>query len=212
MGKASRSKGPARVKAPARRGRTGFVVAVVAIFAVGIGLVVAAKSGTGAGSVAGERPGLNDHWHAAYVVDQCGTNLPNLAQPPTLIGVHTHSDGLIHVEPYVTGSALDRGHNATLARFAQGEPGFKLTSSEVQIPGGHLMKNGDKCDGKDPGKVIIRQWPDATKAAFKDYSDPKDVKIIDGSAITVAFVPPGSAIGKPPSIGNLSNPNAGEAG
>jgi hypothetical protein len=209
MGKASRKKKP--VKARARRSSTGFAVAVVAIFALGVGLIALAKNGSG-DSASGERPGLNDHWHAAYVVDICGTNQPNLAQPNTLIGVHTHSDGLIHVEPYVTGSVLDRGPNATLARFAEGEPGFKLTSTEVQIPGGHLMKNGDKCDGKDPGRVTIRQWPDATKDAFKDYSDPKAVKIIDGSAITVAFVPPGSAIGKPPSIGNLANPNAGEAG
>jgi hypothetical protein len=212
MGKASRKKGPVKGRPPARRGRTGFMIAVVAIFAVGVALIALAKTGSGGGSAAGQRPGLNDHWHAAYVVDLCGTNQPNLTQPPTLIGVHTHSDGLIHVEPYVTGSVLDRGSNATLARFAEGEPGFKVTSSEVQVPGGRLMKNGDKCDGKDPGKVIIRQWPDATKEPFKDYSDPKDVKIIDGSAITVAFVPPGSAIGKPPSIGNLANPNAGEAG
>lgn len=209
MGKASRKKGP--VKAQARRGRTGFIVGIVALFAVGVVLIALAKNGSG-GSSAGERPGVNDHWHAAYVVDICGTNQPNMLQPNTLIGLHTHSDGLIHVEPYVTGSLLDRGSNANLARFAEGEPGFKISSSEVQVPGGHLMKNGDKCDGTDPGKVTIRQWPDATKETFKDYTNPKDVKIIDGSAITVAFVPPGSAIGKPPSIGNLANPNAGEAG
>jgi hypothetical protein len=209
MGKASRKKGP--VKARPRRSSTGFIVAVVVILAVGIGLIAMAKNGPG-GSATGERPGLNDHWHAAYVVDICGTNEPNLTQPDKLIGVHTHSDGLIHVEPYVTGSVLDRGPNATLARFAEGEPGFKITSTEVQVPGGHLMKNGDKCDGVTPGKVVIRQWPDATREVYKDYTNPKDVKILDGSAITVAFVPPGSAIGKPPSIGNLANPNAGEAG
>ena len=211
MGKASRRKGRVQGKATARPGRTGFVVAVVAIFAIGVALVVLAKDGSG-GSAGGERPGLNDHWHAAFVVDICGTNQPDMAQPAKLIGLHTHNDGLIHVEPYVTGSVLDRGPNATLARFVEGEPGFKLTSGEVQVPGGHLMKNGDKCDGRDPGKVIIRQWPDAMRESFKDYSDPKDVKILDGSAITVAFVPPGSAIGKPPSLGNLSNPNAGEGG
>jgi|SRR5581483_7115727 len=209
MGKASRKKSP--VKTTARRSGTAFMVAIVVLLAVGVGLIAVAKNGSG-DSTAGEHPGLNDHWHAAYVVDICGTNEPNMAQPNTLIGVHTHSDGLIHVEPYVTGSVLDRGPNATLARFAEGEPGFKITSSEVQVPGGHLMKNGDKCDGTDPGKVTIRQWPDATKEVFKDYTNPKDVKIIDGSAITVAFVPPGSAIGKPPSISNLANPNAGEAG
>ena len=209
MGKASRKKGP--VKAQVRRGRTGFFIGTAGLFAVGVALIAVAKNGSG-GSSAGERPGVNDHWHAAYVVDICGTNQPNMLQPNTLIGLHTHSDGLINVEPYVTGSVLDRGSNATLARFAEGEPGFKLSSTEVQVPGGHLMRNGDKCDGQVPGKVTIRQWPDATKETFKDYTDPKSVKIIDGSAITVAFVPPGTPIGKPPTIGNLANPNAGEAG
>jgi hypothetical protein len=209
MGKASRKKGP--VKAKARKNSLGFGIAIAAIVVLGVAGIALSRSGGGSGS-AGEHPGLTDHWHAAYVIDICGTNQPKLTQPTTLIGLHTHNDGLIHVEPYVTGSVLDRGSNATLARFAEGEPGFKLTSTEVQVPGGHLMKNGDACDGKDPGKVTIRQWPSATSEEFKDYTDPKQVKIIDGSAITVAFVPPGSAIGKPESIGNLANPNAGEAG
>ena len=211
MGKASRRKGSVKSQAKGRPGRTGFAVAVVVIFAAGIALIVLARNGSGA-SAKGQRPGLQDHWHAAYVVDICGTNEPKMPQPAKLIGLHTHNDGLIHVEPYVTGSVLDRGSNATLARFVEGEPGFKLTSTEVQVPGGHLMKNGDKCDGKDPGKVTIRVWPDVSREVFKDYSNPKDVKIIDNSAITVAFVPPGTPIGKPPSIGNLADPNAGEAG
>ena len=210
MGKASRKKGPVKARAQVRRGRTGFIVGVAGLFVAGVALIALAKNGSRTPSA--ERPGVNDHWHAAYVVDICGTNQPNMLQPNTLIGLHTHSDGLIHVEPYVTGSVLDRGSNATLARFAEGEPGFKLSSTEVQVPGGHLMRNGDKCDGQVPGKVTIRQWPDATKETFKDYTDPKSVKIIDGSAITVAFVPPGTPIGKPPTIGNLANPNAGEAG
>jgi hypothetical protein len=209
VGKASRKK--AAVKGKARRSSSGFMIAVAGLLAAGVVLIVLAKNGSGRSATA-ERPGLNDHWHAALVVDICGTNQPNMLQPPTLIGLHTHSDGLIHVEPYVTGSVLDRGPNANLARFAEGEPGFKITSTEVQVPGGHLMKNGDKCDGTTPAKMTIRQWPSATSEVFKDYTNPKDVKIIDGSAITVAFVPPGTAIGKPPSISNLANPNAGEAG
>ncbi|HEV7865194.1 MAG TPA: hypothetical protein VGR20_21030, partial [Acidimicrobiia bacterium] len=104
---------------------------------------------------------------------------------------------------------LDRGANATLARFAEGEPGFKLSSNEVQVPDGKLMKNGDQCDGK-AGQLTIRQWPSATADAFKDYTNPKDVKITDGGAITIAFVPPGTDIPKPTTIPNLANPNAGE--
>jgi hypothetical protein len=212
MGKASTKKRVQRggAKKMAIRGKRrpyGFYALIGLLVVAGIGGIALSRSGkAGAG---GESPGLFDHWHSAYAVDLCGTLQPNMPQPNTLIGLHTHSDGLIHVEPNVGGSILDRGANATLARFAEGEPGFKLSATEVQVPGGKLMKNGDQCDGK-PGQLTIRQWPSATADAFKDYTNPKDVKIIDGSAITVAFVPAGTDIPKPTTIPNLSNPNAGE--
>ena len=50
--------------------------------------------------------------------------------------------------PFVTASALDRGNNATLARYFESMPGAKLTTTEVQVPGGKIYKNGDQCDGK----------------------------------------------------------------
>jgi hypothetical protein len=212
MGKASTKKrvqraGAKKTNIRGKRRPYGFYALIGLLVTAGIGGIALSRSGqAGAG---GESPGLSDHWHTAYAVDLCGTLQPNMPQPNTLIGLHTHSDGLIHVEPNVGGSILDRGANATLARFAEGEPGFKLSPTEVQVPGGKLMKNGDQCDGK-PGQVTIRQWADANGSAFKDYTNPKDVKIIDGSAITVAFVPAGTDIPKPTTIPNLSNPNAGE--
>jgi hypothetical protein len=154
-------------------------------------------------------PNFQDHWHMAYGIYICNEFRPPMPQPAQLIGLHTHTDGLIHVEPFVTGSILDRGDHVTLARFVEGETGFKLTSNEIQMPGGKLMKNGDQCDGK-PGKLTIRQWKDANSNDFKDFTNPKDVKITDGGAITMAFLPEGADIAKPGSIPNLANPNAGE--
>ena len=89
---------------------------------------------------------------------------------------------------------------------------MKLSSSQIQVPGGPLMKNGDLCDGKDPGTLTIRQWLNAAGDEFKDYTNPKDVKITDGGAITMAFLPEGrkGEIAKPATIPNLANPNAGE--
>jgi hypothetical protein len=214
MGKAStkkrvqRASGAKKIAMRGKRRPYGFYGIVAVLLAGGVALI-AVNTGGGSANAGGESPGLNDHWHTAYAVDICGTIQPNLPQPATLIGLHTHTDGLIHVEPYVTGSTLDRGANATLARFAEGEPGFKLTSAEVQEPGGKLMKNGDQCDGK-PAQLTIRQWTDPTSASFKDYTDPKDVKITDGGAVTIAFLPAGSDIPKPATIANLANPNAGE--
>jgi len=212
MGKASTKKRVQRAggaKKAAMRGKRQpyvFYGLIAALVVGGVALIVLARGGSS--SATGESPGLNDHWHTAYAVDICGTIQPNMPQPGNLIGLHTHTDGLIHVEPYVTGSALDRGANANLGRFAEGEPGFKLSSTEVQVPGGKARKNRDQCDGK-PGKLVIRQWPDATADAHTDYTDPSKVKITDGGALTIAFVADGADIPKPASIANLSNPNAG---
>ena len=206
MGKASRKKRP--VKAKARKGSLGFSIFIIAIVVLGVAGIALSRSGGGDSST--KRPTGNDHWHTAYAVNICGTVMPNLTQPERLIGLHTHNDGLIHVEPYVTGSILDQGDNANLARFVEGEPGFKLTSTEIQVPSGKLMKNGDLCDGKDPGKLTIRQWLNVASDDFKDYTNPKDVKITDGGAITMAFLPSGADIPKPTTIPNLANPNAGE--
>jgi hypothetical protein len=213
MGKASKSKQVRRVsgaKKQAMRGKSrpyGFYGIVALIVVAGIGGIALTRSSTaGAGD---ESPGLSDHWHTAYAVNICGVVQPNLPQVDPLIGVHTHTDGLIHVEPFVTGSILDRGEHVTLARFVDGETGFKLTSSEIQMPGGDVMKNGDQCDGK-PGQITIRQWPDANSDEFTDYTNPADVKITNDGAVTIAFVPAGTDIAKPSTIANLANPNAGE--
>src|SRR5215210_6575518 len=201
MGKASRKKRP--VKARARKGSLGFTIVIVAIVALGgVGIALSRGGGDSGGD---KPPGLNDHWHTAYAINICGSLQPNLPQPSRLLGMHTHNDGLIHAEPYVTGSILDRGDNANVARFVESEPGLKLTSTEIQMPGGQAYKNGDKCDGKDPGRIIFRQWENAGSDEFKDYTNPKDVKITDGGAVTVAFVPEGAEIAKPASIPNLAN-------
>jgi hypothetical protein len=208
MGKASRKKRP--VKAKARKSSLGFSIVIgVIVLLGGVGIALSRGGGDGSGE---EPPGLQDHWHTAYGINICGTLQPNLPQPAKLLGVHTHTDGLLHVEPYVTGSIQDRGPNANLARFVEGMPGMKLTADEIQVPGGQLMKNGDKCDGKDPGRLVFRQWEDAAGDEFKDYTDPKDVKVLDAAALTIAFVPEGAEIAKPTSIPNLANPNAGEGG
>jgi hypothetical protein len=213
MGKASTKKRVQRAsgaKKMAMRGKRrpyGFYALIGVLVLAGVGGIALTRSGQA--SADSSRPNALDHWHSAFAVDICGTPQPDLPQPTTLIGIHTHADGLIHIEPNVTGSILDRGVNATLARFVEGEPRFKLTSTQVQMPGGELKKNGDHCDGK-VGQVTIRQWPDAHGTDFKDYTTPKDVKITDGGAITIAFVPAGTDIPKPTTIPNLSNPNAGE--
>src|SRR5687768_7003767 len=128
MGKASRKKRP--IQAKARRSNMGFTILVTAIVVLGVAGIALSRGGGGDGTP----PTLQDHWHSAYAVNLCGTLQPDMPQPSRLLGIHTHNDGLIHIEPQVTLSALDRGKNATLARYAESMPGMKLTSSEIQPP------------------------------------------------------------------------------
>jgi hypothetical protein len=162
----------------------------------------------------GPHPNGRDHWHAAYAIDICGESQPNVVEDPNVIsthGLHTHADGLIHVEPFVTGSAADTGNHATLARFLEGVPGFKLTNNELRYPGGKLYKNGQSCAGR-PGSVQIRVWPDAKGTASSTLTDAKKIRIRDGMAITIGFVSGTQDVPKPASIPRLANPSAAEPG
>src|SRR5438067_12861388 len=104
MGRASSSKKVARA-ARTGGGRTkragsrtclfpGVMIADVALGTLGI---VSSKHQNSAAATV--RPRRTDHWHAAYGFDICGKFERDLPQPTPLIGLHTHGDGVIHVEP-----------------------------------------------------------------------------------------------------------------
>jgi hypothetical protein len=155
---------------------------------------------------AGTPPVVNTtHWYAAFAVDICGTLQPDLPTNPNSTsnpGIHTDGDGVIRIEPT---KAADAGTNATLSRFAADYPNFGLSSTTITLPGQKVRTNGDKCPGKTPdagkaGQVLIKVWPSAQAPGVNNPTttvDPTSVKLADGQLITVAFVPPGSAIPKP---------------
>jgi len=215
VGKASSYKKVARA-ARTGGGRTargrrplGWYTALGVFVALGIGLIVFSRNQNIASATV--HPRGRDHWHAAYAIYICGQKWPDIPQPAQLIGIHTHSDGLIHVEPYASGLAADAGRHATLARFVEGIPGFKLTSHELQYPGQpKVWKNGEKCpsgtaDAGKAGQVTIRLWPRADGKEFESFTNPKDLLLKDGQAITIAFAVPGEDVKKPDSIPRLAS-------
>ncbi|MGH9068409.1 MAG: hypothetical protein ACRD0J_13120 [Acidimicrobiales bacterium] len=154
-------------------------------------------------------PTLSDHWYAAFAFDICGSIKPNPPQNPNLktAGLRTYGGGLIHVAPL---TKADTGHNATLGRFVSLYPGMQLTSTSVQYPGKKLWHNGDKC-GTKAGKVQVKVWSSlADQHGHILKGNPDKLLIENGQLITVAFVPPGTFIPKPPSRTNLANPSATE--
>ena len=146
-----------------------------------------------------------DHWQMAYGFYLCDHFAPNLPADPEKGGVHTHDDGLIHVEPV---DVRDTGNNATIGRFAQ-LAGVTISETEIHLPGDKVYKNGDKCETKDGSKAGEVQ----AKVNGKPVAgDPKKIKIKNGQNVTIAFVPKGAEIPETPSVENLKNPNQGETG
>ena len=144
-----------------------------------------------------------DHWHVAYGFYICDSFTKNLADDAAKGGIHTHADGLIHVEPI---AVEDSGPHATVGRFLTlagvTVTDKRINSSELGID----KKNGDKCGDKE-GEVKV-----FVDGKLRD-GDPNKIKLKDQEKIVFAFVPKDTdSVPEPPSVANLSDPNAGESG
>ena len=165
------------------------------------------------------------HWHAALGVYDCdhwmgdssgsgiwnwpATNSagsPSRAKNPNVYaGLHSHDDGVIHMEPAVS---EDAGKNTTVGRYFD-YGGWKLSSTGFTFLG-TTVKNGDKC-GTTPGTL---QWEtgkwDGTSGKQKytvQSGNPASYKVSQDDIFVIAFLPAGksiASIGDPPSVPNLA--------
>jgi hypothetical protein len=199
MGKASRRKGP--VKAKARRGSNGFIIAIVAISVVGVALIALAKNDNGS-SKSAKGPGakIGDHWHAAVGVNLCGTWQANLPQyePSPNTGVHSHGDGFIHLHPF---SAAGAGRNATVGLFYR-QAGDKVSATEIKL-GKQTYKNGEVCDNLDKKPGLVR-W---SVNGQEKTGNPANYPPNDRDVIAIAFIPKDAEIGTPPVATSGTNPS-----
>jgi len=194
MGKASSSKKVSRV-ARTGGGRTtrrssgawGFPLVMGVVVLVGV-LGVWLSRDAAHQTAAADQPTVNDHWHSAYGFDVCGNFVPDLPKPPNLIGLHTHGDGVIHIEPQ--DPVLDTGKYATLGRFVSGYPELKLSKTSFSVLGQTWTNGEPKCDGK-PGFVVV-------KSNGKVVSNPTSLRVPKNGWITIAFVPKGADVPPPP--------------
>jgi hypothetical protein len=194
MGKASSAKKVSRV-ARTGGGRTtrrssgswGFPLVIALVVVLGVLGVVFSRSSS-RNAAAADQPTVNDHWHAALGFDVCGNFLPDLPQPGKLIGLHTHGDGVIHIEPQ--DPLADTGKNATLGRFIGGYGGLKLTRTSFTVIN-KTWTNGDKC-GDKPGQVVVKSNGKTVTG------DPTKLRVPKNGWVTVAFVPVGDPVPAPP--------------
>jgi len=183
------------------------VTAIIAVLACALSVVVVSHNRVGSQTTpavdTNAAPRANrDHFHIAYGVYVCDHFLPKFDDRRLdVIGIHTHGDGIIHVHPYseeVAGSAV------TLAVFADAV-GLQIEDGSMQLLSGGTYRDGAACSDR-PAKWIVRRWEvDAPNLEPTDYrSDLAQIRLNgDRRALTIAFVPEGADIPKPPSVDNL---------
>jgi len=196
----------AAARTSGRRSDRTLAIAAAFILILGLVLVFVFKPNN---STANELQ-IGDHWHAALGVYACdhwdgGSDWATPVNPSggepvrvnslTYAGLHSHRDGLIHMEPQTSD---EMGKHATLGQYFNFN-GFELSSTHVKFATADL-KNGDKC-GTAPGKL---HW---LVNGTERTGNPADYLLHNGDWIVVAFLPDSKTItslGVPPSFAHLA--------
>lgn len=146
-------------------------------------------------------PGLNSHWHAAYAVRICDEVLAPLTSTNDPLGVHSHSDGLIHIHPFFSPAAWD---NATLGLFTDAM-GIVLEDGHLEIPGVGEWTDGDECDGV-PSRLTVKRWarPTSTEPYEVLTNGLAEARfVVDGELFTISFAPEGHLPIRPSAVNEL---------
>lgn len=145
------------------------------------------------------RAGGLDHWHAPYLLHNCGQDLPIALEFPSDAGLHTHGDGLLHIHP----TQLGAGKNATLGTYFESGNG-KLTDEEytpMDSDFSEPMVEGVDCNG-EPAILQVAVWADASDLEAEPTIVTENLADIRfekrGQAFTIALLPEGAEIPPPP--------------
>jgi hypothetical protein len=141
-----------------------------------------------------------DHWHAAIGYYICGQFVPNLPEGDDPLGIHGHGDNVVHIHPF---GATSSGTRATLDVYFD-TVGADISDDKIELPGQETKRNGDRCEN-GPGRILTKVWD--TRAPTDQgrivEGDPSSIRPQDNQLITIAFVPEGTDIPRPPSEPNL---------
>jgi hypothetical protein len=198
MGKASSSKKVARAaraaasSRPGERRNLGFPLVVAAIVVLGIGLVVFARSTREASAA----PRIGQHWHSSYDVFVCDDYVVEPVEDQTdPVGIHTHSDGLIHIHPF---SSTATGDNARLSVWFEAFGG-SITDESITLDGGRTFTEGEDCNGEPTVLHVLRYDADDLDARPEVITeDLADVRFLKNrEAFVFAFIPEGAELPEP---------------
>jgi hypothetical protein len=146
------------------------------------------------------RPLTTDHWHAAIGYYICGSFVPNLPEGDDPLGIHGHGDNVVHIHPF---GASSSGKRATLEVYFD-TVNADISDDRIELPGQETKTNGDRCEN-GPGRVQTKVWDtrSPTDPGRIVEGDPSNIRPQDNQLITIAFVPEGTDIPRPPSEPNL---------
>jgi hypothetical protein len=214
MGKASSAKKVARAARAGGRVSSGqprsllFPGSLALVVILGIALVVYARADRQDEDLGGV-PQIGDHIHQAIAFNVCGAFLPNTPQFESVIGIHTHNDGVIHIHPF---SQLGVGANATLERYLEDvrDGGYEvsLSNSKLVYLDETYEEGEHDCEGVDDPVLRMGYWenvqdeasePEVTTGGFGDKR-----LTTDGAGITIYYGDPDADIPKPPNASQLT--------
>ena len=174
----------------------GFPMAFTAIVVLGIALVAFSWN---ARDVEALSPSFGDHWHLSFGVYDCrqGDFIAPLQDPQLPnSGIHTHSDGVIHLHP---ASSTATGNGATVERFFEA---LQETISDEEISSPNInavTEEGATCDGEPAILHSARFAPGSDEPVEVLTEDISSLRFRnDQEGIVIALVPAGADIPPPP--------------
>ncbi len=187
------------------RRELGYPAALVIVVVLGIALVLFSRSTRE--PAAAPRVG-NDHWHSAYGIYDCDRFLPAFQGDYDPDGIHSHSDGVVHIHPWNSSAA---GVDATMDIFFEAMFA-RVTDDEISGPGIGVLEAGSDCNGEPTviravrfGAIGAEQVADAETlqelfVPTEEFDDDfGDIRLLsDLEAFTFARVPANATIPPPP--------------
>jgi hypothetical protein len=151
--------------------------------------------------------------YAGLAVDICGQIQPALGPTSTkkTLPVTTTGNGVIQIDTKAPG-----GSHPTLGDLVRATHGWVLSSSKLHLPGAKkTWANGDRCPGTSkeekalgvtsskaaagkPGYVRVVTWKNDLATKSTVVKDPSSLVLHANEMVTIAFLPKGVSVPKPP--------------
>jgi hypothetical protein len=216
------------------QGGTMFPLIVAIVVVLGLALVVYARQSRPAADASA--PTIDDHWHAAYGFYLCDTwvqvtgNQEDPSSPGydeyVRTGIHSHDDGVVHWHPFTSASV---GRRAKLSLFLD-VYGIELTDDKLTFPESQraqlpyqnetgVFEEGEtQCDidgEMEDSELKVVVWNNFSDSddGTTYVADFDNIRVAnDAMVFSIAFVPPGTDVGKPPWAANLPELGAVDSG